>query len=69
MKKVLNERLVSYEEFLQIKEDRKRRFRVNYFDGIIRTDKIFQSKKYVKNLLSDPHISKVKIYVGDVIVE
>lgn len=67
--KDLVERLITMDEFDKITENRKRRFRINYciMDGTIRTDKIFQKKSYVRNFLDDPTVSKVKIYVGDVV--
>ena len=69
--KKLDERLITFKEFDEIPELRTRRFRVNYLqrDTVFRKDKIFQKKKYVKQLLNDPDTTKVKLYVGDVVVE
>ncbi len=68
--KRLERKLITYEELEQYKENRKRVFIVSYVNTMnpaVRQEKMFQSKRYVKNLLNDKKIEKTKLYVGDVI--
>lgn len=69
--KVLKEKQITTSEFENIPEKRNRVFRLNYYtmDGVIRTDKIFQKKKNVRNYLNRKNVIKVKLYMGDVIYE
>ena len=67
--KDLKERLITLDEFHKLEENRKRRFRISYtkWNTIIRTERIFQQKRYIYDILDDPLVEKVKLYVGDVI--
>ena len=70
--KHLEERIISMDEFETLSENRKRIFKVSYVHNMkphIRLEKIFQKKQYVHQLLNDPNIERVKLYVGDVVVE
>lgn len=68
--KRLERKLINYDEFEKLEEHRKRVFIVSYVNTMnpaVRLEKMFQSKRYVKNLLNDKKIEKTKLYVGDVI--
>ncbi len=69
--KRLNEKRIELTELDTIPENRKRIFKISYTErgGVIRYEKIFQRKRYVRQLLDDPNIEKIKLYIGDVVYE
>lgn len=71
MTKKLEERRIELYELEKIKEKRNRVFKVTYVDhtGTRRLEKIFQTKRYVKDYIDNPRFTKIKLYVGDVVDE
>lgn len=70
-RKTLQEQRIELHEFENITEKRNRVFKVSYTEqgGVVRFEKMFQRKKYVRDILNDPRYEKVKIYRGDVVYE
>lgn len=70
--KQLERKLITYKELEQYKENQKRVFIVSYVNTMkpaVRKEKMFQQKQNVNNFLENRKIEKVKLYIGDVIVE
>lgn len=68
--KRLERKLIDYDEFEKLEENRKRVFIITYVNSMnpaTRKEKLFQNKRYVRTFLNNRNIEKIKLYVGDVI--
>lgn len=69
--KQLQERRIETWELETIPEQRNRVFKVSYtvMGGVVLYEKIFQSKRWVKEYINNPKHEKIKVYVGDVVYD